>query len=97
MEPFTLTRLENMFLAAAKNNIKYVGVLIHMDGFPCDEIIINENANIIPKLKYYKNTYDENLNHKFSKGIRIVSAACANDICTIEKFLKQASEMNKEV
>jgi hypothetical protein len=55
----------------------FVAIQVRMDGFPEDEIIINKYENIDSKLEYYNKTYDENCNHKFSKGIRIVNATWA--------------------
>lgn len=68
----TFKNLKNCFNNAIDNNAEYVGVLIEMEGFDDAEVIINSRVNIADKLAYYKKTYDEELNHKFSKGIRIV-------------------------
>lgn len=43
-----------------------------MPGFDQPELITNPPANIEKKLAYYKATYDENLEHKHAKGIRII-------------------------
>ncbi|ODA09116.1 hypothetical protein [Paenibacillus polymyxa] len=53
------------------NGAAFVGVRIKMDGFEDEEVIINGEKNFETKLEYYKNTYDQNLNHKFAKGISI--------------------------
>ena len=58
-----------------------------MNGFPESEIIVNPIINADSKLAYYKNTYDEELNHKFSKGIRIAGFTFGNDMCKIEEDL----------
>jgi hypothetical protein len=50
-------------------------VLIEMPGFEAPEAITNPPENIEKKIEYYKATYDENCNHKYAKGIRIVSVA----------------------
>lgn len=67
----TIDNLEKCF-NKAKDFDFLVGVLIEMEGFQKPEVIINLPENIESKLEYYKNTYDENLNHKYAKGIKIV-------------------------
>lgn len=79
--------LERSFKRAKELNNKYVAVLIHMDGFPKDEIIVNLAENIDTKLEYYKKTYDEELNHKFAKGINIVGFTFGNSFSEIEEQL----------
>ncbi|OLN21729.1 hypothetical protein BTO30_13510 [Domibacillus antri] len=49
-----------------------LGLFIEMPGFEQPELITNPPANLPKKLEYYKATYDENLNHKHAKGIRII-------------------------
>lgn len=53
----------------AKTN---VGVFIEMPGFELPEIIINPAENLEKKLEYYKNTYDEDLKHKYAEGVKII-------------------------
>ena len=54
---------------------KDLTVLIEMPGFESPELITNPVENIAKKIEYYKATYDENCNHKYSKGIRIMAFA----------------------
>lgn len=49
-----------------------IKVLIEMPGFDKPELIINPPENIKKKMEYYKATYDENCEHKHTKGIRLV-------------------------
>lgn len=49
-----------------------LGLFIEMPGFPKPELITNPVANLEKKFEYWKNTYDENLEHKHAKGIKIV-------------------------
>ncbi|WGT40128.1 hypothetical protein QH639_04925 [Lysinibacillus sp. 1 U-2021] len=53
-------------------NDQPIELFIDMPGFDEPELITNPPANIENKLAYYKATYDENLEHKHAKGIRIV-------------------------
>ena len=69
----TIKSLENCFEKAKKNpTANYIGVKISMKGFEKPEIIINSKENFDAKLEYYKNAYDEELNHKHADGIKII-------------------------
>ena len=75
---FTMKDLENIFDYAVSNEDSYIGVLIQMEGFEAPELIINRKVNFNSKLEYYKKTYDENCNHKFANGIKIIDADCSD-------------------
>ncbi|HHX60718.1 MAG TPA: hypothetical protein GX707_08395 [Epulopiscium sp.] len=49
-----------------------LGLSIEMPGFVEPELIINPAVNLKKKLEYYKDVYDENLEHRHAKGIKIV-------------------------
>lgn len=49
-----------------------VGIVIEMSGFESPEIIVNPVENLQKKLEYYRDIYDENLNHKHAEGIKII-------------------------
>lgn len=87
MQPLTMQYLINCFNRAKELGEKYVAVLISMEGFPSNEVIINDNENIDTKLAYYQKTYDEDLNHKFAKGIKIVGFTFGNSFDDIEMDL----------
>lgn len=76
-QTLTMDALEHAIHTADFNGYRFFGILVEMDGFPKSEVIINEQENFQDKLEYYLKTYDENLNHKFAKGIRIVGYAFA--------------------
>ena len=67
-----MDKLEELFGLAKEDDAKFIAVAIEMDGFPEPEIIVNPIENADLKLEYYKKTYDENLNHKFAEGVRII-------------------------
>ncbi|QJI52416.1 hypothetical protein [Psychrobacillus phage Perkons] len=46
-------------------------IKVEMDGFDTDEILINSYENLHSKLKYYTDTYNEDLTHKHA-NIKIV-------------------------
>jgi wobble nucleotide-excising tRNase len=87
MTSFTMENLEICFKNAKGLNQKFVAVKIEMEGFPEAEIIVNPIDNADSKLAYYKNTYDEELNHKFAKGIKIVGFTFGDDMGEIEEDL----------
>ncbi|KXY41431.1 MULTISPECIES: hypothetical protein [Bacillus] len=71
----TLEELEKCFNEALIEEAEYVAVLIEMDGIPSDEVIINDKHNIDSKLAYYMKPYNEDLEHRYTPGIRIVGFA----------------------
>jgi hypothetical protein len=73
-----MQHLEDCFNKAKESEERFVAVAIKMEGFNDVEFIINPIENADAKLEYYKKTYDNELNHKFSKGIRIVGVTYGN-------------------
>lgn len=70
MELKTINDLEKIVNKAIETN-EPLGLFIEMPGFSQPELIINPVVNLEKKLEYYKKTYDENLEHKHAKGIKI--------------------------
>lgn len=87
MEPLTIEYLTDTFDRAKELDYRFVGVLIERDGFDKPEVIINHAENFDSKLAYYEKNYNENLNHKFAKGIRISAFTFGNSFSEIEKYL----------
>jgi hypothetical protein len=88
--PNLMTKKELMFvsfLAALEGGTTFVAIKVHMEGFPCDEVIINRHDNIEDKLKYWDNVYNDELVHKFSPTISIVGWTAANTYQEIQKIL----------
>ena len=83
----TFEGLDKCFNEAITEDANYVAVQIQMDGFPTDEIIINDKHNIVSKLEYYKKTYNEDLEHKYAPGIRIVGFAYGYSFSRIQREL----------
>ncbi|ALS22113.1 hypothetical protein [Paenibacillus naphthalenovorans] len=83
----TQNDLKLAFDAATVNGDRFVGLKIQMSGFEKDEIIINERENFQAKLEYYQRVYDEDLNHKFSQGIKILGITSANSFDEIQADL----------
>ena len=82
-----IENLEKCFYGASKQNKKYVGVKIQMQGFSKPEIIINENENFNSKLDYYKKAYNEDLTLKTFNGIKIVGFTYGDSFKDIEEDL----------
>lgn len=74
----TMSEMIEIFEDAKEFGANYIAVKIEMDGFEKPEVIINGKENIDTKLAYYKNTYNEDLSHKYSNGIRIVNYSYGN-------------------
>lgn len=71
MELKNMKELEEVIKSAINKN-KPLGLLIEMPDFEEPEMIVNPAVNLQKKLEYYKKTYDESLEHKHAKGIKIV-------------------------
>jgi hypothetical protein len=74
-EQITMSALEEMFNKAIEEDELGIALLIEMPGFEEPEVIINPPVNLTKKLEYIKKTYDENLEHKHSKGVNIIGCA----------------------
>lgn len=87
MEALTIEYLSDTFERAKELDYRFVGVLIEMEGLAKPEVIINQAENFDRELKYIEKTYDQYLNHKFSKGIKISAFTFGNSFSEIEKYL----------
>lgn len=67
----SMDELERVIKTAIKAETK-LSLFITIPGLPEPEIITNPVANLEKKLEYYKTTYDDNLEHKHAKGIKII-------------------------
>lgn len=83
----TQNHLKKSFDNAKSSGAAFVAIAVTMEGTPEREVIINGKANIDSKLKYYLKTYDENLVHKHSPGIRIVGFTYGEEYAEIEEDL----------
>ena len=79
-----MSMLESIIHFAQDVDYKYVAIKIEMDGFPDSEVIINPIINMVEKLEYWKNTYNEDLTHKYSDGIKIVDWALGDSFEDIQ-------------
>ena len=71
MELEKMSDLESVMKTAITSK-QSLSLLIEMPGVESPEMITNPVENLKKKLEYYKNTYNENLEHKHAKGIKIV-------------------------
>lgn len=79
----SINNLEICFTKAKEVGANYVAVLIEMK-LDKPEIIINSIENVDSKLEYYKDVYDENLNHKYADGIKIIGFTYGRSFTDIE-------------
>lgn len=70
-----MTNLEEMFNKVIEEAEAGIALLIEMPDFEEPEVIINPPVNLVKKLEYIKKTYDENLEHKYSKGVKIIGCS----------------------
>lgn len=79
--------LAECFKIAKEEGFKYIGVSFQIKNFPEKEVIINSRDNFDSKMKYYLDTYDEKLYHKFSGDkVKIVDFTCGDTYEDIEMY-----------
>ena len=69
----TKEQLINIFMEAKKNKCD-ICVELTIQGQNDTEFIVNKNKSIENKLKYYLETYDDELKHCRNNNIRIINA-----------------------
>ena len=69
----TKEQLINIFMEAKKNKCD-ICVELTIPGQNDTEFIVNKNKSIENKLKYYLETYDDELKHRRNNNIRIINA-----------------------
>ena len=70
-EELNKKELKKFFLDMKKEGLD-VGIKLKMPNQEEPEIILNYNSSIDAKLKYYLDTYDDNLVHKNNSEIKII-------------------------
>jgi len=83
----TIDNLEKCFYEADKQDKRYVGVLIQMEGFLSPEVIINGKGNFDSKFAYYKRAYNDDLTLKTFSGIKIIGFTFGDNFRDIEQDL----------
>lgn len=91
-----MSMLESAVLFAQDVNYQYFAIKVEMDDFPDSEAIINPIINMVEKLEYWKNTYNEDLTHKHSKGIKIVDFAMGDSFEDIQWDFSLSDILNTE-
>lgn len=82
-----MKNLKKCFKRSKSQGCKIRRCKIKMEGFPKEEIIINDNENFDRKLQYYEYSYDKNLTLKTFDGIKIVGFTYGDNFEEIEKDL----------
>lgn len=81
----TMNNLETCFNVAMENGVNYVAVLVYKEGFAKHEIVVNPIENAEKQLAWYKQTYDYNLKHRYSKEkVIIVGFTYGDSLMSIE-------------
>ena len=75
---------------------EYFAIKVEMNDFPSEEVIINPIINMTEKLEYWKNTYNEDLTHKYSNGIKIIDFAMGDSYEDIQWFFSLSDILHKE-
>lgn len=70
---YTMKDLIQIFEEAIEEEAHCIVVELKIEGCEDSEYIINSYVNFKNKLNYYKNTYNENLEHKFDAKVKIVN------------------------
>lgn len=67
----TMNELECVINKAIKGNVS-LSLFIKLPDLTEPEIITNPPVNLEQKLKYYKETYNDGLEHKYADGVKIL-------------------------
>ena len=74
------------FQNALKYNQQYIAIVVELpEG--SEELIINRRASIIHKMKYYDESYNDDLVKKDNENIRIIAFTSGNSLFAIESDL----------
>ncbi|MNQ63377.1 hypothetical protein D3C85_777560 [compost metagenome] len=75
MQEMTLDGLTRSFGSHWAQQAEWVGVLVELPGQDTPEVIINKAEAFQAKLAYYQGTYNQDLTHKYSPGVKIIGWA----------------------
>lgn len=67
----TIEELEHIINTSIEYNVE-LSLFIKLPNLVKPEIITNPPENLEEKLKYYKETYNDNLEHRYAEGVRIL-------------------------
>ena len=67
----TMGELEHIINTSIELNVE-LSLFIKLPNLVKPEIITNPPENLEEKLKYYKETYNDNLEHKYAEGVMIL-------------------------
>lgn len=83
----TMKNLIDTFKTGEKLDANYIFVVVEVSSKKQD-IIINKMKDMKDKVKYYKKVYNEELNHKSHKGIKIIAFDYLYNFSELETRLK---------
>ena len=82
----TLTNLEKLIAENHKQTGKFLVTYVKIDDYI--EIIVNTNENLLKKLDYFKQAYNEELQHKHSPNVKIVYFEAVSDLNEIQSTFR---------
>lgn len=82
----TLANLEKLITDNYKQTGNYLVTYVKIDDYI--EIIVNTNENLKKKLDYFKQAYDEDLQHKHSPSVKIVYFEAVADLNEIQSTFR---------
>ncbi|QZA69000.1 hypothetical protein 278BB001_53 [Bacillus phage 278BB001] len=87
----SLELMEDQITKAYNEGFNFFGVAVRIPGSMNNELIINHIGEYGAKLQYYKETYDENLHHKYVEGLRITHTAVGRTVDSVANKLAEHS------
>lgn len=87
-QSLTIKDLELTFYKAKKNNVKYIGIVTRLQDESKPEVTIYHKDSFDYKLQHIKDTYNDDLTHKFIDGLKIIYHCYGNSLDEIEAEMK---------
>lgn len=83
----TMKNLDKCFNGAYNEEAKYIGVLIAIKQQHTYKTVIVSVDSFPSEQKFLRETYNDDLTHKYSEGLRIVGFTHANSFAEIQRLL----------
>lgn len=84
--------MEAQFKEAFETGMNAFGVALQLPGSAKYELVINNIYEVDNKLKYYRETYNESLQHKNVEGLRIKHTAVGTTVAAVANKLAEAAK-----
>lgn len=90
-----INELEELFKEAIRGNYNYIGIVISLEDYTDDEVVIITRSNMEKKLEFYKERYTENLTMKTNENIKIIDCYYSDNLLAIEGVLILGRRMTR--